>query len=233
MSGLLFPEVCPVCMEPVLPKGRILHKDCEKRLSFIREPFCIKCGRPVADRDEAYCRSCGSKETFFDMGRCTFYYKSEIQTALKEVKSNGTRELVDFFGKITVVRQKSFLNTMAPECIVPVPLHKRKLYRRGFNQSELLAKAVSSYCGIPVINLLEKTKHTKEQKSLSGLERRDNLKDAFRVKKDAQVPGTVLIVDDIFTTGSTMDTCSYVLKQAGVNKVFFICMAAGTTDDWQ
>ncbi len=230
---ILFPKYCPVCMEPVLPKGRLIHKDCEKSLSFIEDPFCIKCGRQISDREEVYCGSCRNTTFFFDMGRCTYPYRSVIQTALKELKNNGTREFAEFFGRTSVRRQKEFIENAAPDIIIPVPLHRRKLFTRGFNQAELLAQVISKYTGIPVHNLLRKNRLTKDQKNLSAKERQENLKDVFSVSipEGMGLPSSALVVDDVFTTGSTMNACAFALKQAGVKKVYFICIAAGTTED--
>lgn len=229
----LFPEYCPICMEPVMPKGRLVHKECEKSLSFIKSPFCIKCGRQLADDEESCCSMCRDSKFFFDMGRCTFPYRSVIQTALKELKNNGTREFAEFFGVMSVRRQKEFLENAAPEVIAPVPMHKRKLLAKGFNQSSLLAEVISSHTGIPVMDLIRKNRATKDQKTLSGRERRDNLKNVFsvRIPEGTKMPTSVLLVDDIFTTGSTVDACAYALKQAGVERVYYLCIAAGTADE--
>lgn len=233
MYKYLFPDCCPVCMEPVLPKGSLIHKECEKKLCFIDGPFCIRCGRPIASDEDAYCDICRHTESFYDMGRCTFPYRTVISTALKEVKNNGTREFTEFFGRTAVKRHEAFLKTVRPEVIVPVPLSRRKLLYRGFNQSELIADVISKRTGIPVMPLLKKIRVTKEQKNLSGTERADNLKGAFSVQLSGRsvIPSSVMLVDDIFTTGSTMNACACVLKQAGVVNVYFICIAAGSTDD--
>ncbi len=229
----LFPEYCPVCMEPVMPKGRLIHKECERSLSFIKSPFCIKCGRQLTDTEEACCSTCRNSNFFFDMGRCTFPYRTVIQTALKELKNNGTREFAEFFGVMSVRRHKEFLENASPEVIVPVPMHKRKLLAKGFNQADLLANVISKHTGIPVQSIIRKNRATKDQKNLSGRERRDNLKNVFsvRIPEGTMMPSSVLIVDDIFTTGSTVNACAYALKQAGVERVYYICIAAGTTDN--
>ncbi|MBP5250332.1 MAG: ComF family protein [Lachnospiraceae bacterium] len=228
MLDLLFPVCCPVCLEPVLPKGRDLHTACKKKLRFISEPYCMKCGRPVPDPSKELCGGCGGAHTWFDAGRCVFPYRSCISDALVDVKKNGTREFVDFFGRAAVKRLGDFIESVSPDILVPVPLHKKKLKARGFNQSGLIAHAISLYSGIPAEDILKKERETADQKTLSKHERERNLSRAFAVREGAPVPGTVLVVDDIFTTGSTVNACAHILKDAGAEKVYFLCIAAGS-----
>lgn len=232
MKSILFPEYCPVCFEPVVPRGRMLHKECEKRVRFINPPICIKCGSPVRDSEEVYCSSCNRRQLFFDMGRITFPYRSSIQKALKEVKTNGTEEFVEFFGRTSAMRHRDFIKATAPKAIVPVPLHLEKRWYRGFNQAELLAEVIAKETGIPMVPLLKKERRTKDQKTLSGEKRWENLRGAFKttVPKDGNIPEKVLLVDDVYTTGSTINACAYALKQAGVKEVFFLCIATGTAE---
>ena len=117
-----------------------------------------------------------------------------------------------------------------PECIVPVPLHPIKKRMRGFNQTELLADALSRETNLPVRKLLKKIKHTKEQKSLSKYQRMRNVADAFEVDEEAlngKIPETVLLLDDVNTTGSTLTACAKALRARGVKRVTFlsVCVA--------
>lgn len=122
----------------------------------------------------------------------------------------------------------SYLLHLHPDCIVPVPLHPFKKRQRGFNQAELLAEAVSEAFPtyeLPVRSLLKKTIRTAEQKTLSGAERKRNLAHAFRLEEACmdQLPSVVLLIDDVFTTGSTLAACAAVLKKQGVKQVGFLC----------
>ena len=227
MLDLLFPVCCPVCLRPVLPKGRDMHESCGKRLKFISDPYCMRCGKALTDPAKELCGTCAVGNMRFDAGRCVFPYRSCISDALVDVKKNGTREFADFFGRAAVMRLGSFIEGVSPDVLVPVPLHKKKLKARGFNQSSLIAKAMSRYSGVPVAELLEKTRETADQKTLSKHERERNLFNAFAVRPSA-VPRKVLIVDDVLTTGSTVNVCAGVLKDAGAEEVYFICIAAGS-----
>lgn len=231
MITWLYPERCPVCMQIVMPKGAMLHPECESRLDRIKEPVCMKCGVPLASEEEEYCEECSCQaDRGWDQGRSVFPYHGVTGNALWQVKKEGTEEFVRFFAKQIKQSQKAFIERMAPDCIVPVPLHPSKLRSRGFNQAELLAEALGEELNLPVRLLLKKIIKTKDQKSLSRNQRKKNVKDAFRVDEDAvgeQLPQSVLLLDDVSTTGSTLTACARVLKAYGVTRVAFlsVCVA--------
>ena len=231
MITFLYPERCPVCLQLVMPKGLMLHTECMKKLDAITEPFCMKCGMPLSSEDEEYCVECAmNKDRGWDQGRSVFPYHGAVGKALRLVKKEGTKEFVSFFAKQMIQSQKAFIEKMAPECIVPVPLHPSRQRSRGFNQAQLLAEALGEEINLPVRLLLKKKKRTKDQKSLSRMQRRKNVKDAFFVDEDAigeHVPASVLLLDDVSTTGSTLTACANVLKTRGIKKIAFlsVCVA--------
>lgn len=231
MITWLYPERCPVCLRLVTPKGAMLHPECKSKLDRIKEPICMKCGLPLSSDEEEYCTECiRNPNRGFDQGRSLFPYHGVMGPALRLVKKEGTVEFVRFFTKQMKESQLAFIKRMAPECIVPVPLHPSKQRSRGFNQAELLAQALGEETGIPVRLLLKKQKKTKDQKSLNRNQRKKNVKDAFSLDEDAmgeQVPESVLLVDDVSTTGSTLAACANVLKARGIASVVFlsVCVA--------
>lgn len=230
MLNWLYPECCPVCLRPVMPKGVMVHPKCNCKLDRIKEPVCIKCGMPLAAEEEEYCPLCiREPNRGWDCGRSIFPYHSAVAKALQSVKTEGTEEFVRFFAKQMKLSQQKFIRQMAPECIVPVPLHPSKLRSRGFNQAELLAEALGKETGLPVRELLIKKKKTKDQKSLSRMQRTKNVKDAFAVDEEEiqkGIPASVLLLDDVCTTGSTLTACAGVLKTQGVARVSYICICA-------
>ncbi len=231
MLDHLFPDCCPICLKPVHPKGGVIHRDCKGKLNFIKDPFCLKCGRQIGDEGSEYCMNCRKTKRSFEAGRCTFNYHSAIEGAIKLFKEEGTREIVDFFARATVERCGSFIRSVNADAFVPVPLSADRLRRRGFNQADLFAIGLSKYTDIPVERLLKKIRRTGEQKGLNRWERENNLSGAFGVDaKIAQIPDTVILADDVFTTGSTVNTCAATLKAAGVKKVYFRFIAAVTAD---
>lgn len=231
MLTWIYPERCPVCMQIVMPKGAMLHPKCRNKLDIIKEPVCVKCGMPLSSEEKEYCMACECHtDRGWDQGRSIFPYHGTVGNALWLVKKDGRTEFVRFFAKQMKENQLAFLKRMAPECIVPVPLHPSKQRVRGFNQAELLAEALGKEIGIPVRNLLKKNKKTKDQKSLSKYQRIKNVKMAFAVDEEEwgnQIPGSVLLLDDVTTTGSTLSACAVVLKANGVKRVAFlsVCVA--------
>lgn len=211
-----------------------MHKECEEKLSAIREPLCSRCGRPLLEETAEYCEGCrkdrdNRKDSrLWDSGRCAFSYQKETALAVLRMKQYGTKETIAFFARRMAESHMGYLLQLHPDCIVPVPLHPLKKRQRGFNQAELLAEAVSkefTAYHLPVRHLLKKTVRTAEQKALSGAERKRNLAHAFRFEETCagQLPSTVLLIDDVFTTGSTLAACAAVLKEQGVKQVGFLC----------
>ena len=226
MITWLYPERCPVCLRLVMPKGAELHPKCKYKLDTITEPVCFKCGIPLASEEEEYCAVCMQEpDRGWDMGRSVFPYHGVMESALHLVKKEGTKEFIRFFAKHMKQSQQAFIEQAAPECIVPVPLHRVKLRSRGFNQAELLAEAFGEEIGLPVRKLLFKSKNTKDQKSLSKNERKKNVKGAFCVNEKemgTEIPLSVLLLDDVSTTGSTLTACARALKSYGVARVSYI-----------
>ena len=231
MIEWIYPTCCPVCLRIVTPKGAMLHPECKQKLDTIKEPVCMKCGMPLSSKEEEYCSVCICKANRgWDRGRSVFPYHGVMGKALRLVKRDGREEFVRFFAKQIKESQQAFLVQVQPECIVPVPLHPSRLRTRGFNQAELLASALEGETGIPMRKLLIKCKKTKDQKSLSKNQRIKNVKDAYEVDEKAlggHIPDSVLLLDDVITTGSTLSACAETLKAKGVAKVAFlsVCMA--------
>ena len=230
MITWLYPERCPVCLRLVMPKGAELHPKCKYKLDTITEPICFKCGVPLSSEEEEYCSVCIQEpDRGWDIGRSVFPYHGIMGNALHLVKKEGTKEFIRFFAKHIKESQQYFIQQTAPECIVPVPLHKMKLRSRGFNQAELLAEALGEEIGLPVRKLLIKEKKTKDQKSLSRNERKKNVNDVFCVNEEemgAEIPLSVLLLDDVSTTGSTLTACARTLKAYGVKRVSYLSICA-------
>ena len=231
MITWLYPERCPVCMQIVTPKGAMIHPKCRRKLDSIKEPVCYKCGMPLSSEETEYCAVCScQKNRGWDKGRSLFPYHGSMGNALRLVKKDGRVEFVRFFAKQIKEKQEGFILRMAPACIVPVPLHPSKQRLRGFNQAELLAQALGKEMNLPVCLLLKKQKKTKDQKSLNKNQRIKNVADAFAVEESVwsgNIPESVLLIDDVSTTGSTLSACANALKAWGVKKVAFIsvCVA--------
>lgn len=225
--SLLFPLRCPVCDDIVTPFGEKICFGCMKKLRYITPPRCMRCGKKLDSEEKEYCRDCSNKSHGFVRGRALYEYGS-VAPGIYRFKYKNRREYADFFGEEMARYLGDFIRETAPDGLVPVPLHKKRQRSRGFNQSYLLAEAIGRYTGIPVYgSLLKRVKNTVPLKRLNPEERQNNLKKAFiMVGNDVKLK-TIMIIDDIYTTGSTVDEAAAVLMAGGVEKVYFLALASG------
>lgn len=224
----LFPRCCPVCGEIVLPKGSLICPDCLKALSFVRPPVCKKCGKELHNEQQEYCLDCSRHKRSFDYGIALLNYDEAARRSMAKIKYKNKREYLDFYAEAVWKRYGKQLLRMNPDVLVPVPVHPARKRRRGFNQAEILAGLIAGKMGLPMDpDLLIRNKKTRPQKQLSPAERLKNLREAFGPGKAAAHYETVLLVDDIYTTGSTVEACSRVLKGMGVKRIYFVVICTG------
>lgn len=227
---ILFPRHCPVCGEIVKPAGGLICPPCFPKLSLVKSPTCKKCGKEVADETMEFCEDCMKHRHAFAYGIALANYNDAAKWSMAQIKYNNKREYLDFYGEAMAARYAKTIWAMDVDAIVPVPVHASRMRRRGFNQAELLAEILGEQLGIPVEpELLVRTRKTLPQKELSATERLKNLSGAFRAGRIPAGIKQVLLVDDIYTTGSTIEACSRVLLSSGVETVYtaVICMAGG------
>lgn len=207
---------------------RYICTDCEKAIRKIVPPICIKCSRPIdLNSPEELCSDCRKHDHIFEMSRSVFVYEGIVKRGIYLFKYYNKPYFYRFFGKCLVDCMKKN-DYSGLELVVPVPLHRSKLRKRGYNQSELLAKYISKNTDIPFVDILKRIKKTPKQSQMTKEERRKNLKNAFEVKRSKMeiLKGkSVLLVDDVYTTGSTADECSKTLIKYGASKVYVITIA--------
>ena len=144
------------------------------------------------------------------------------------LKYAGRQEYARFYAAAIVEKLGGTIRGWKPDALVPVPIHRARRRERGYNQAELLAREIGKVMGIPVAaRLIRRIKNTLPQKLLDDAERQNNLKRAFKIERNDVKLKRVIIVDDIYTTGSTVDACAVELKKAGVEEVYFITAAIG------
>ena len=214
---LLYPRRCPVCSEIVMPKGNLICPDCMEKLAFVRRPVCKCCGKEIISPEAKYCFDCTRHPHSFDSGMAL-------------IKYHGRREYLDFYSEAMFRRFGPAIRRLSPDCIIPVPVHKSRLKKRGFNQAQELGIRLSAKTGIPMrTEFLKRTKKTLPQKELDAGARLKNLEQAFVCGRLPSGIRTVLLVDDIYTTGSTMEACSRALKNAGAERIIpaVICIGSG------
>lgn len=225
---LLFPRRCPVCDEPVKPWHALVCSECTSKLSYIEPPYCLKCGKHIGNSEKEYCADCTAHPHLFDSGRALFSYRS-ISASIARFKYRGRREYAACYASCMADHLGAFIASCKADALVPVPLHKSRLKKRGYNQAQVLAEELSACTGIPVrADLIERTKKTVPMKELSAAERQNNLKKAFKMRYNDVELNIIIIVDDIYTTGSTIDAVCREFKKAGVERIYFISLAIGS-----
>ena len=223
---LVFPARCPICDKPA-PFPELICPGCKVKPVRIKPPRCLKCGKHIENETEEYCRGCRMAVHSFEQGRSLFLYQS-VAASIYRFKYAGRQEYASFYGEQIVRELGGTIRAWRPDALVPVPIHFTRRRERGYNQAEVLAGEIGKRTGIPVErSLLGRLKKTLPQKLLDDAGRQNNLKRAFKINRNDVKLKRVIIVDDIYTTGSTIDACAVTLKRAGVEKVYFITVAIG------
>lgn len=224
----LYPRRCPVCDEIVMPKGRLICENCFKKLSYVRQPTCKRCGKEILSDTIEYCLDCTRHKRSFEYGIALLNYEEKAKHAMVQIKYKNKRQYLDFFIEAICRRYETQLRHMKADALIPVPIHPSRRRERGFNQAELLAEGIGKRLGIPVCSgMLIRNKKTAPQKQLNPMERLHNLEQAFGAGEWVDGVESVILVDDIYTTGSTVEACTRVLKRMGVKRVYFVTVCIG------
>ena len=228
LIDLLFPRCCPVCGDIVLPKGENICPGCISKLSFVTLPVCKKCGKELEHDVMEYCFDCSKRKKSFETGFSLLNYDETASRSMAKIKYKNKREYLDFYGEALALRFGKQISRLGVEALVPVPVHPSRKRMRGFNQAEVLAEKMSRILEIPVEReVLFRSKKTTPQKQLNPAERLHNLEQAFLADLRGRRLNTVVLVDDIYTTGSTAEACTRVLQRAGVGKVYLVTICIG------
>lgn len=210
---------------------------CQNTFIKIKEPYCKHCGKPLYSRQVQYCADCEKKKhSYYRQGRALWLYDKKARQAVSRFKYMGRQEYARYFGRQLAKELGEQAVYWNPQALIPVPVHRSRFHKRGYNQAQLLAEEMGKCCGIPVLSdYLLRRKNTKAQKELDSKDRQMNLWKAFSVKPQYKELYTllkcVIIIDDIYTTGSTVEACAKVLQQAGVEKIYFISLCIGQDED--
>jgi ComF family protein len=226
---LLFPDECRVCDQPLHEVSRIpVCRRCLKDPQPLRAEFyCVTCRTPFVNRyplDEAgRCALCRLGLNGFDEVYSYGAYEGTLRKLIHLFKFNGVRPLRRIFGGLlaqVLPREQRF------DAIVPMPLHWRRRWQRGFNQSELLAQEIARRWNVPVRKLVRRARATPPQAGLTSAQRRRNVQGAFKATGKTRLDGMrILLVDDVLTTGATAGACARVLKRAGAAHVSLLALA--------
>ncbi|MEM7033581.1 MAG: ComF family protein [Chloroflexota bacterium] len=216
----LYPANCVECQSA----GTLLCEDCKQRLVFIEDPICRICGYPTLASKT--CKACESYTiSQLDSARSVVLYQDTIiTTAIHHFKYNNKQAL----GRELAHLLAEYYNRHQPQIdvIVPVPLHKTRQKTRGYNQSTILAKHLSNLINKPVdLKTLRRKRATDQQISLSPGERQKNVAGAFTTISTQLAKATILLIDDVFTTGATLNACASALKQGQTSEVHGLTVA--------
>lgn len=175
---------------------------------------------------------CMDKKTSYNCGRAVFVYNKYMKDSVSKFKYSGMTGYAAFYARKAFEIYGGWIRSISPDVLIPVPVHEKRKLERGYNQSEIIARQLAGLTGIPVINnLLIRSRATVPQKELSVADRKNNLRGAFEIVKESrelyQSVKCVIIIDDIYTTGSTIEECSYVLKHIQIENIYFLCTCIG------
>ena len=204
---LIYPPVCGIC-------GKINKKH-----------LCVKCANRIKKYEIYRIEKVNNK--YFDYQIKVLKYENEIRSKIIDYKFNEKAYLYKTFGKITLNNEKIYSFLKKYDIMLCVPMYISKKMQRGYNQSELIAKEIARTTGFKYINRnLVKIKNTKKQSTLTKNQREENVKNAFVVKNVDKIKNKkIILFDDIYTTGSTVNECSKVLKKAGAKEIVVLTLA--------
>lgn len=239
LSDVVFPPACVHCRALVETEGpleapgfRHLCRRCAAQLEPVRPPHCATCGHPfygVLEGDRT-CPKCEGLEPAFGEGRTAVLFKGPARALVIELKYHGGLHVLGDMAEI-FRRAPHVLASVRGATLVPVPLHPRKARERGYNQAALLARTLARVAGggARVAPLLRRAVDTATQTAFDRRTRMANLKNAFAIAKGATVNPALhyILVDDVFTTGSTLNSCARTLRRAGALKVDVVTFGHG------
>lgn len=216
---LLFPQWCVGCGR----EGEYICQSCQQSLPRISPPICPRCGKPQSE--VVLCAACDSENPEIHGIRSPFFFDGVIRRAIHELKYRNLRSLAVPLAEL--LYEYILENPVPGEILVPVPLHRKRLRERGYNQSGLLAKQLGRLTGMPVNDdCLVRQQHTPPQARTANIdERRRNVIDAFSCVNGKLEGRQVILIDDVTTSGTTLNACAETLKKSGVVSVWRLTMA--------
>jgi competence protein ComFC len=224
LSSLLFPWACPGC-NTLLKYPEVICVKCELSLPKINAPFCRRCGIAFPQHWKVtICPECHRRKHRITAIRSAYEYEGLIAQMIKEAKYLRKGRYLKYFADYLFVLARTEFPSWI-KAVVPVPLHKSREWTRTFNQAEILATRIAKLWDLPMWYALKKASKTKPQSSLSASTRRMNLQNVFKFRHSKHYAKSVLLVDDVITTGSTLNECARVLRKNGVKRIYAVTIA--------
>lgn len=220
---LLYPKKCVFCSSVITQElfsksagpDTYLCDECKKKITFVKEPYCKKCGKKINGETKEYCGGCRELKHSFDMGRCVFTYEKDVKNMMYRFKYDDMKYYADFFSECIKETAAEWIKREKFDLVIPVPLYKKKQRIRGYNQAGLIAKKISEEYEIDFSDrAVIRSLATRPQKELGFEDRKNNLKNAFKIEDNSVLLNCrkILIVDDIYTTGATIDSLTEIIR---------------------
>lgn len=208
---------------------------CFSKVTFIDYPFCTICGKMLESSygnsgDNFLCDTCQTYPRYFDKARALFQYDDISKNVVMKIKNHAD----NFVAKVCAVMMFSRYNDIfrKADCLVPVPSHWSRFLKRGFNPADIIANEFSKISSLPICNILKRTKKTDYQKGKNIHERLNNVQNAFSCSKCTELSGkSIILIDDVMTTGATLNECANVLKHYQCAKIF--CFTIASTSSYK
>jgi competence protein ComFC len=227
-GSLLYPPACTICVADV-PSDKYLCENCEAKISRIVPPFCAKCSEPFpgAITSPFDCVNCGHRKLHFDAAVSGYRSRGIVRQVILNFKYGRQIHLRHLVADwLFSALEDERLRERQFDLIVPVPLHPARQRERGFNQAALLAELLTRHVSVQARLVLERIRCTTTQTAFDRVERMENLRGAFRLRRNADVRNLrVLLVDDVLTTGSTLSECARILKRGGAHSAHAVTAA--------
>lgn len=226
LLNFIFPPQCPICKTRV-QNVHTLCNECFGHIRFISKPYCDKCGRPFEFQitEEYLCGTCLTKKQIFHKARAVFKYDDFSKRLILPFKHSDHIELTALLTNLLFQAGSDLFAEI--DILIPVPLHRYRLMKRKYNQAALLAKSLSHRIKKPfATGVLLRVKHTQSQGHMKRTQRQRNVSKAFQVKNNQKIIGKhVLLIDDVMTSGATLNECAKTLKKAGAQKISYLTLA--------
>lgn len=228
LLDFLYPQknICLNCHTNYIWSGVTgLCNQCLSKVEFVTN-YCQHCGR-IINENKKMCKKCSSETTYYDLVRSIAHYHGIFRKILLQYKYYHLLEFIRPLAELLKIYFNHYFYNIKIDYFIAIPLHKNRLKKRGFNQVQLLAEEVMIEYNIPLlVNVLTRTKETPPLFNFSEKDRKNFIKGCFKTKTGCLKGKTVLLLDDIFTTGTTVNEASYVLKrEAGADRVYVLTLA--------
>lgn len=232
LLDLVYPSPCLVCGQWPERGEKSLCMSCLSQIPHNRPPFCPTCGKPYVGIEAApRCGACEGKDLPFERLWFAAPYEGILREALHKLKYERKKPVAIPLSHLLISFAKEYLPGFSFDWILPVPLSSNREWERGFNQSELFATSLSKALAIPLsVRNLIRLRDTRPQVDLPKAKRFENIRGAFTVKHPSPYVGkSLLLIDDVVTTGATLSECARALREAGVKSVSALTLASGSS----